>query len=125
MSLDEDELLAGALGVAASRHLRKSVLEIGLALAIPPAAAAERTRHVLGELGRELDVRDEAETADSQVVGIVAAGVGNLNPAVVSVTIRAADDGGSKLVVRGAAKEGLIRQRAGEAAARRVAEALA
>jgi hypothetical protein len=125
MSLDEDELLAGALGVAASRRLRKSVLEIDLALAISPAAAAERTRQVLGELGRELDVRDEAETADSQVVGIVAAGVGNLNPAVVSVTIRAADDGSSKLVVRGAAKEGLIRQRAGEAAARRVAEALA
>jgi hypothetical protein len=52
-------------------------------------------------------------------------GVGILNPAVVSVAIRAADDGSSKLVVRGAAKEGLIRQRAGEAAARRVAEASA
>jgi hypothetical protein len=124
MSLDEDELLAGALGVAASRHLRKSVLEIDLALAMPPAAAAKRTRQVLGELGRELDIRDEGETADSQLVGIVAAGVGNLNPAVVTVTIRPADEG-SKLVVRGAAKEGLIKQRAGEAAAKRVAEALA
>jgi hypothetical protein len=124
MSLDEDGLLAGALGVAASRRLRKSVLEIDLTLALPPAAAAERTRQVLGELGRELDIRDDGETASSQVVGIVAAGTGNLNPAVVTVTIRAADQG-STLVVRGAAKEGLIKQHAGETAARRVAEALA
>jgi hypothetical protein len=124
MSLDEDELLAGALGVAASRHLKKNVLEIDLALGLPPAAAAERARQVLGELGRELDVRADGETASSQVVGIVGAGAGNLNPAVVTVTIRTADQG-STLVVRGAAKEGLIKQRAGEAAARRVAEALA
>ncbi len=124
MDLDEDELLAGALGVAASRHLRKSVLEIDLALALPPAAAARRARQVLSDLGSELDIRGDGETADSQVVGIVAAGAGGLNPAVVTVTIRAADHG-SKLTVRGAAKEGLIKQHAGEAAARRVAAALA
>ncbi len=124
MSLDEDELLAGALGVAVSGRLRKSVLEIDLTLAMPPAAAAERARQVLGDLGRELGVSDDGETADTQVVGIVGAGAGNLNPAVVTVTIRAAGQG-SKLVVRGAAKEGLIKQHAGGKAARRVAEALA
>jgi hypothetical protein len=124
MGLDEDELLAGALGVAVSGRLRKSVLEIDLTLAMPPAAAADRARQVLGELGRELSVRDDGETADTQVVGIVGAGVGDLDPAVVTVTIRAAGQG-SKLVVRGAAKEGLIKQHAGGKAARRVAEALA
>ncbi len=124
MGLDEDELLAGALGVAVSGQLRKNVLEIDLTLAVPPAAAAERARQVLGELGREVGVRDDEETADTQVVGIVGAGTGNLNPAVVTVTIRAAGEG-SKLVVRGAAKEGLIKQHAGGKAARRVAEALA
>jgi hypothetical protein len=100
------------------------VLEVDLTLAIPPAAAAERARQVLGELGRELGVRDGGETADTQVVGIVGAGVGDLDPAVVTVTIRAAGQG-SKLVVRGAAKEGLIKQHAGGKAATRVAEALA
>ncbi len=95
MSLGEDEILVGALGAAAARRLKKSVLEVELVLAIPPAAAAERTRQVLDELGSELDCRDEAETADSQVVGIVPAGAGGLNPAVVTVTIRAADEGGS------------------------------
>jgi hypothetical protein len=125
MSLDEDQILAGALGAGTARHLKKSVLEVELVLAIPPPAAAERARQVLDELGSELDCRDEGETADSQVVGIVPAGAGGLNPAVVTVTIRGADGGGSTLVVRGAAKEGLIKQRAGEAAARRVATALA
>ena len=125
MSLDEDVLLASALGVAASRRLKKSVLEIDLTLGVPPAAAAERTRQVLGDLGRELDATDGVETGDLQIVGVVGAGVGNLNPAIVTVTIQSGDNGGSKLVVRGAAKEGLIKQRAGESAARRVAEALA
>jgi len=125
MSLDEDEILAAALGTAASRRLKKNVLEVDLVLAIAPAAAAKRTRQVLDELGNELDCRDDGETPESQIVAVVPSGSGGLNPAVVTVTIRAADDGGSKLVVRGAAKEGLIRQRAGEAAARRVASALA
>lgn len=124
MSLDEDELLAGALGVAASRHLKKNVLEVDLTLAMPPAAAAARARQILGELGRVLDSSGEGGVGGWQVAGVVAAGVGNLNPAVVTVTIKAAGDG-STLVVRGAAKEGLIKQRAGESAARRVAEALA
>jgi hypothetical protein len=121
MNLDEDELL-GAVGLVA-RGLKRNVLEIDLALAMPPEAAAKRARQVLGELGRELDIRADGETPDSQVVGIVAAGFLNLNPAVVTVTIRATDDG-SKLVVRGVAKEGLIKQHAGEAAAKRVAEVL-
>jgi hypothetical protein len=76
MSLDEDELLAGAPGVSASRHLKKNVFEIDLTLAMPPATAAERTRQVLGELGRELGIGDEGETASSQAVGIVSAGTG-------------------------------------------------
>jgi hypothetical protein len=125
MSLDEDQILAEALGAGTARRLKKNVLEVEVVLAIPPPAAAERARQVLEELGSELDSRDEEETADSQVVGLVPAGAGGLNPAVVTVTIRGADGGGSTLVVRGAAKEGLIKQRAGEAAAKRVATALA
>jgi hypothetical protein len=47
-----------------------------------------------------------------------------LNPAVVTVTIQASE-WGSRLVIRGAAKEGLIKQRAGAKAAKRVAAAIA
>jgi hypothetical protein len=42
----------------------------------------------------------------------------------VTVTISASPEG-SRLVIRGAAKEGLIKQRAGEKAAKRVAAAIA
>jgi hypothetical protein len=45
-------------------------------------------------------------------------------PAVVTVTV-CPSEYGSRLVVRGAAKESLIKQRAGEAAAKRIADALA
>jgi hypothetical protein len=54
----------------------------------------------------------------------VGSGYANLNPAVVTVTIHASE-WGSRLVIRGAAKEGLIKQRAGAKAAKQVAAAMA
>jgi hypothetical protein len=129
--LDEDELLIRALGElggrgrqgaeAAARRLRKDVFETELVLRVAPAAAAERARDAISDHGSLLDLEG---AGDDRVVGVVGAGVGNLNPAVVIVTISASAEG-SRLVIRGAAKEGLIKQRAGEKAARRVAGALA
>lgn len=135
MSFDEDALLVRAIGDLGSlggarrgaemgvRRLKKNVLEIDLALDMPPQAAADRARQVLSQQGKVLNINGDDGSA-TLVVGIVGAGVGNLNPAVVTVTIDQAENG-SKLVIRGAAKEGLIKQRAGEAAARRVATAMA
>ncbi len=135
MSFDEDALLAGAIGDLGSlagsrrgaemgvRRLKKNVLEIDLALDLPPQAAADQARQVLSQLGKVLSVEPDDGSA-TQMVGIIGAEFGNLNPAVVTVTIDKAENG-SKLVIRGAAKEGLIKQRAGEAAAKRVAAALA
>jgi hypothetical protein len=71
---------------------------------------------VLGKLGHDLAARDGAETADSQAPGIARTGAGNLNPAVVTVTTRAAGQG-SKPAARDAAKEGLIKPHAGGKAA--------
>jgi len=134
MSFDEDALLVRAVGDVGGlagarrgaemgvRRLKKNVLEIDLALDMPPQAAADRARQVLSQQGKLLNINGDDGTA-TLVVGIVGAGVGNLNPAVVSVTIDKAENG-SKLVIRGAAKEGLIKQRAGEAAAKRVAAAM-
>jgi hypothetical protein len=128
--LDEDELLTRALGElggrgrrgaeAAARRLRKNVFDTELVLRMSPAAAAERTRDAISDHGSLLDLEG---VGDDRVVGVIGAGVGNLNPAVVIVTISASAEG-SRLVIRGAAKEGLIKQRAGEKAARRVAAAL-
>jgi hypothetical protein len=127
---DEDELLIRALGdvggrgrrgsEAAARRLRKDVFEVDLVLRLSPAAAAERARDAISDNGSLLDPEG---LGDDRIAGVVGAGVGNLNPAVVIVTISASDEG-SRLVIRGAAKEGLIKQRAGEKAARRVAAAI-
>jgi hypothetical protein len=58
------------------------------------------------------------------VRGIVGAGTMNLGPAVITVTMPAASAGGTTVRVRGAAKEGLIKQHAGHKAAERLAAAL-
>jgi hypothetical protein len=135
MSFDEDALLVRAIGDLGSlggvrrgaamgvRRLKKNVLEIDLALDMPPQAAADRARQVLSQQGKLLNINGDDGSA-TIAVGMVGAGAGNLNPAVVTVTIDKAENG-SKLVIRGAAKEGLIKQRAGDAAAKRVAAALA
>jgi hypothetical protein len=138
LSFDEDELLIRAVGdvggfmgsrarrgaETGARRLRKDVFEVDLAVNMSPTAAADRAREVISEHGDVLDLETSDENPGTQIVGIVGSGAANFNPAVVTVTIRASADG-SRLVIRGVAKEGLIRQRAGEKAARRVAAAMA
>jgi hypothetical protein len=135
VSADEDELLISAhaelgslVGVRhgpefAARRLRKNVLEMDLDVSMTPDAAAKRVEQVLADQGHVVRTQPVLGNSAREVVGVVGAGLWNLNPAVVTVTIRPSDYG-SRLVVRGAAKEGLIKQRAGEAAAKRVADAL-
>lgn len=138
MSFDEDELLIQAVGDVGgrvspggrrgaergARRLRKDVFEVDLVVSMSPQAAADRAAEVISEQGSLVDLEGASGDRGTQVVGIVGSGVANLNPAVVTVTIRASSEG-SRLVIRGAAKEGLIKQRAGEKAARRVAAAMA
>jgi hypothetical protein len=138
MSFDEDELLVQALGVVGgrgspggrrgaekgARRLRKDVFEIDLVVSLSPQAAADKAEDVISEQGSVLDLEGDDGDPGARVVGIVGSGVANLNPTVVTVTIRASAQG-SRLVIRGAAKEGLIKQRAGEKAARRIAAAMA
>ena len=138
MSFDEDELLIRALGnlggqvspggrrgaERGARGLRKDVFEVELVVSMSPQAAADRAGEVISEQGSVVDLEGTGGDPGTQVVGIVGSGVGNLNPAVVIVTIRASSEG-SRLVIRGVAKEGLIKQRGGEKAAKRIAGAIA
>ena len=103
---------------------RKDVLEVELVVSISPRQAAGRARQVIGQYGRVLNSEDPGDASGAQVIGIMGSGAANLNPAVVTMTIEASE-WGSRLVIRGAAKEGLIKQRAGAKAATRVAVAIA
>jgi hypothetical protein len=137
VTLDEDELLAGALGALGgqvagpaaryrvervARRLRKNVLELEAEVDFRPSAAMARVQQVLAERGRFLGSEDAVGPAQ-RCVGVVWSGIANLNPAIITVTIRPVGYA-TMLLVRGAAKEGLIKQRAGEKAAREIAAAL-
>ncbi|HTV99248.1 MAG TPA: hypothetical protein VMF87_03035 [Streptosporangiaceae bacterium] len=124
----EDELLERAIGrqgpgaVKGARRLRKHVKEISLTVPMPPKQAVARTREIIDDLG-SVASQDRVAAGSLQVVGVVEAGALNMNPAVVTVTISRSEEG-SSVVVRGAAKEGLIKQHAGQDAAKRVAAEL-
>ena len=124
---EENNLLVAGLGAVgalvnpgadrgarkAAKRMRADIFEITVELDLPVATAADLVARTLDTLG--------TRTADLQAV--IGAGAMNLNPAVVTVTLSEHAEG-SVAAVRGVAKEGLIRQRAGEKAARRVVEQL-
>jgi hypothetical protein len=127
----EDALLVNAVGGAYGRGAergarllkKKNVLEIELSPSLPPDQLVARAREVLGSNSRLLTPGPGEDHV--RVVSVIGSGSFNLNPTVVTVTISAAA-GGSRVTVRGAAKEGLLfKQRAGEKAARRIADAMA
>ena len=114
----------GRLGARlAARLLPEDVHEILLVLALPPDEALALARRVLASLGEPaaetplVDDKHELRT-------VVGSGVLNLNPAVVTLQLLATTSASTTIRVRGVAKEGLIRQRAGRKAAERVAARL-
>lgn len=137
---DEDQILAAAIGALgagsgglgggraatfAAKRLKKNVHEIGLSLAMPLDAAAAHVAAVLARAGHLLDAEDTRPTGARAVRAVVGGGYGSLNP--VLITVGLSEDGPERTTVsvRGAAKEGLIKQRAGEKTAKRIAELLA
>lgn len=135
MSDHEDDLLARALGQqaagavpgqsgraagAVARRLRENVYETETTLAAPLNEACAHVAGVLMAIGQ---VVAETSPAGGQAVvrAIVGAGAMNLNPAMLTVTMTSAADDRTTVHIRGAAKEGLIKQRAGEKAVRRLA----
>jgi hypothetical protein len=139
----EDQILAeelGALGAGVggsgrlvrvvAKLMTKNVHEIDLLVPLPFDDVVKRVSSVLGRAGHEVatvpvgSVEDEDE--DEETIRVVAGGgVGGLNPVVVTARVLKVDEGSSEVWLRAAAKEGLIRQRAGEKTAVRLAALLA
>ncbi|MER5344259.1 MULTISPECIES: hypothetical protein [Streptomyces] len=137
---DEDEILTAALGALgasgsgsggrrgamfAAKRLKKNVYETDLALAMPVEAATTHAEGILALAGRMLEV-EGAHLAGARVVrAIVGGGLGNMNPVLITLSLTGDGPERTAVSVRGAAKEGLIKQRAGEKTAKRIAELLA
>ncbi len=86
--------------------------------------AALRTAHaVLLESGQ---IREDMETPSdvASINGVIGSGFLSLNPAVVTVQVIQRDENLTDIVVTGVAKEGLIKQHAGEKAAKNIASQL-
>ncbi|WP_143664895.1 hypothetical protein [Streptomyces sp. TLI_55] len=123
---DEDATLAHHLGAAAQAvgaqgkltrlvagRLKKDVLEIRLGTGLAPEAALALAEQMVVGCVPPLAVV-ALPNGGTAVRAVMGTGFGGMNPAVVTLTVTAADDAGSTVLVRGAAKEGLIKQRGGQ-----------
>ncbi|MEU3252212.1 hypothetical protein [Streptomyces sp. NPDC006997] len=114
---------SGRLVRVVAKRMKKNVQEIELLVPLPFDEAVRRVFGVLSGAGRA--VGSGAGDDGTEMLRVVAGGgAGGLNPVVVTVWVRQAGEGGSQVRLRAAAKEGLIRQRAGEKTAARLAALL-
>ncbi|MFI1358086.1 hypothetical protein ACH4TV_31555 [Streptomyces sp. NPDC020898] len=134
----EDELLVDELAALArmagaserivrlvARMLRKNVHEVDLIVPLPPEETLRHVVRVLEQAGRGIEPTVAEGTADrSTVRGLVSAGIGGLNSVVVTALVSMSGETETDVRLRAAALEGLIRQRAGERTAERLAMAL-
>ncbi|MFF5897566.1 hypothetical protein ACFY8O_16740 [Streptomyces argenteolus] len=127
MERNEDQILAeelAALGAAGggsgrvvrvvAKLMRKEVHEVDLLLPLPFDDAVKRVSDVLGKAGHIIEPLAVRAGEDVTVRIVASGGAGGLNPVVVTARVLKADDDHSEVWLRAAAKEGLIRQRAGE-----------
>ncbi|MFD8233273.1 hypothetical protein ACFV20_15525 [Streptomyces sp. NPDC059696] len=128
-----DELAALAASVGAwggltrcvAKLMRKNVHEIDLAVALPFEEAVERVASVLEGAGRTVGPVPRSGEDQRTIRVVAGGGTGGMNPVVVTARVTRGGAPVSKVRLRAAAKEGLIRQRAGERTATRLAALLA
>jgi hypothetical protein len=126
---DEDELLVEALGALggrgaefAARRLKKNVHEVDLPLPLAIEDAVERVYHVLAGVGSLVDTAQPEPTANRPTVRVITGGgAWGLNPVVVTAVLTRTEAKVTSVLLRAAVKEGLIKQRAGEKTAKRIA----
>ncbi|AEJ19737.1 hypothetical protein [Gracilinema caldarium] len=103
--------------------LPKNIFELTIETHSPPETALEKAFTILSTEGKVIEDR-RIDPNKPAVCAIVGSGLGNLNPALVEVYVVSTKENITKLVIIGTAKEGLIKQYAGEKAARRIADLL-
>lgn len=107
-----------------AKLMRKDVHEIDLLVPLPFDDAVERVSGVLNGAGRAVETLSVGSGEDETIRVVARGGVGGLNPVVVTARVLKANEASSEVWLRAAAKEGLIRQRAGQKTAVRLAAQL-
>ncbi|MFF5365806.1 hypothetical protein [Streptomyces sp. NPDC013187] len=133
----EDQILADELAALAAaagawggltrfvaKLMRKNVQEIDLVVALPFDDAVEHVASVLERAGRTVGPVPESGEGQRTLRVVVGGGAGGLNPVVVTARVTGGGAPDSEVRLRAAAKEGLVRQRAGERTATRLAALL-
>ncbi|MGW0291879.1 hypothetical protein [Streptomyces tuirus] len=116
---------SGPLTGLVARLLKKNAHEIDLVIPLPFDAAVQRVVGVLegaGRSGRPAHV--ESGTGQEMIRVVAGGGAGGMNPVVVTALVTRSTGNCTEVVLRAAAKEGLIKQRAGEKTAARLAALL-
>jgi hypothetical protein len=108
----------------AARLLPNNMLELTMETRSPPETALETVVTILSREGKIIEDR-RTDPDKPAVCAVVGSGLWSLNPALVEVQVVSTTDNVTKLSIVGTAREGLIKQRAGEKATRRIADLLA
>ncbi len=131
MPQEKDEILSreigrlGGLGASlVARWLPNNTLELTMETSSPPERTLETVFTILSQEGKITE--DHRTDPDRPAVcAIIGSGFWNLNPALVEVRVVSTTNDVTRLSIVGTAREGWIKQRAGEKAARRIADLLA
>ena len=103
-----------------AKRLPVDAFTLELRLHVNPEVALRTACDLLQEEGQLRD-DDEVQASTPCVSAVVGSGFLGLNPALVTIEVIPLGDDDVKVTVVGTAKEGLIKQHAGEKAARKIA----
>ena len=116
---------SGRLNGLVARLLKKNAHDIDLVVPLPFDEAVQRVVRVLAGAARPGRSPTVESGRDQEMIRVVAGGgVGAMNPVVVTALVRRGTGAGTEVKLRAAAKEGLVKQRAGEKTAARLAALL-
>ncbi len=108
----------------AARFLPTERYQLELKLCADPQMVLAKVYAFISSNGRVTDSEELGESPYPTVSSVVGSGFFNMNPTIVHAEIVGIDGETCSVVLTGAAKEGLIKQRAAEKAVNRLAETL-
>jgi hypothetical protein len=134
MSDKENDILAremgkfGALGSGwgaktVAKRLPNNEYELNLEIKCQPQKALETVFNVLSQQGQIIE-DFQTPTELPTICATVGSGFFNINPTLIKVQVAPITNETARISIFGTAKEGLIKQKAGEKAVKRIAEIL-